>query len=198
VKDGRQRDNSECSANQFADNANRWANIDMSSNATIRPERPADTQAISRVTELAFRLHPHSSHTEHFIINGLRRSGALSVSLVAEVEGEVVGHIAFSPVTIADDSRDWYGLGPVSVEPGFQRRGIGKSLIEAGLAALRSLNAEGCVVLGEPGFYDRFGFSSRAECFLEGVPAGYFQSLAFGRHQAVGKVTYHAAFDAQS
>jgi putative acetyltransferase len=64
-------------------------------NLLIRKELPADVAAISRVTEMAFREHPHSSHTEQFIIDELRRTGALSISLVAEREGRVVGHIAF-------------------------------------------------------------------------------------------------------
>jgi putative acetyltransferase len=169
----------------------------MPLSVTIRPEQPSDAAAISHVTELAFRSHPHSSHTEQFIIEALRRSGALSLSLVAEVEARIVGHIAFSPVSISDGSQRWYGLGPVSVTPELQGQGIGQALINSGLSTLRTLNAEGCVLLGEPGFYERFGFSNRPECLLEGVPQEYFLSLTFGKHSAAGKVTYHAAFSAQ-
>ena len=164
----------------------------------VRPERSEDIAAISRVTEEAFRGHPHSSHTEQFIVAELRRCGASSLSLVAEWDSAVVGHIAFSPVEISDGSPGWYGLGPVSVAPDFQRRGIGQALVSAGLAALRSSGAEGCVVLGEPEFYVRFGFRNHPDCVLEGVPAEYFQVLSFGGRLASGTVSYHPAFSAGS
>lgn len=172
-------------------------NENMSISVTVRMERPGDVLAISRITELAFRSNSHSSHTEQFILDELRRGGALSVSLVAEVAARIVGHIAFSPVRITDGSKHWVGLGPVSVTPKLQGQGIGQTLVHAGLAALRAIGAEGCVVLGEPSFYGRFGFSSRPECVLEGVPRDYFLSLSFGKHFAAGTVTYHEAFGTQ-
>ena len=163
----------------------------------IRPERPADVAAITRVVESAFLSHPHSDQTEHLIILALRHAGALSVSLVAQREAEVVGHIAFSPVQISDGSAHWYGLGPVAVLPQLQHQGIGKALINRGLAAVRALGAQGCVVVGAPDYYGRFGFKHRSECIFEGVPPEYFQSLTFGQHSAAGKVTYHEAFRAK-
>ena len=105
----------------------------MLQNVRIRPEHPADIDAISRITELAFRSHPYSNQTEQFIIEELRRHGALCVSPVAEVDGEVVGHIAFSPVEISDGSPNWYGLGPISVTPAFQRQSIGQALVNGGM-----------------------------------------------------------------
>jgi putative acetyltransferase len=170
--------------------------ISNMSEPSIRPEQPADIAGITRVTEQAFREHPHSEQTEHFIIEELRRAGALSVSLVAERDGEIVGHVAFSPVKISDGSQDWYGLGPVAVLAELQHQGIGTALINRGLEAVRALGARGCVVLGEPGYYGRFGFESRPDCVFEAAPQEYFQTLAFGRHAAVGKVSYHPAFDA--
>ncbi|WP_201026107.1 GNAT family N-acetyltransferase [Mastigocoleus testarum] len=95
----------------------------------IRNESASDFEAISAVTKAAFENHPHSNNTEQFIVNALRSANALTVSLVAEVGGKVVGHIAFSPVNISDDSQNWYGLGPISVLPEFQKQGIGKSLL---------------------------------------------------------------------
>ena len=164
---------------------------------TIRPECPADEIAIGEVTRLAFLLHPHSSHTEQFIVQALRMANALPVSLVAEHAGRVVGHIAFSPVIITDGSHSWYGLGPVSVLPEFQGQGIGRALIERGLENLRALGAHGCVLLGEPPFYSRFGFTNVPSLVLEGVPQEFFLSLSFGSDHAHGKVTYHAAFSAE-
>ena len=170
----------------------------MSAKVIIRPERPEDAEAIARVTERAFESHPHSDHTEQFIIRELRRSGALSVSLVAERDQQVVGHIAFSPVAISDGSPAWYALGPVSVLPEHQGRGIGQELVNTGLSALRSRDAQGCVLVGEPGFYNRFGFRHRPELTMTGVPPEFVLSLTLGDHPASGEVHHHAAFATRS
>jgi putative acetyltransferase len=164
----------------------------------IRVETEKDAESITRVTERAFRTHPHSDQTEHFIILALRRAAALSLSLVAEQDHQVIGHIAFSSVQFSDGSLNWYGLGPVAVLPELQGRGIGKALIERGLSDLRAMGAEGCVLLGDPDYYGRFGFRSRPDCIYEGAPQEYFQSLTFGLHSAAGKVTYHEAFNARA
>ena len=101
----------------------------MNRKVVIRSETNADVTAIREVTIAAFETLEISKHTEQFIIEALRAAGVLAVSLVAEMDGRVIGHIAFSPVTISDGTRDWYGLGPVSVLPACQRQGIGKALI---------------------------------------------------------------------
>lgn len=168
-----------------------------SMNITIRPERPSDENAIGEVTRQAFESHPYSHQTEHFIINALRKASALSVSLVAEQGGNVVGHIAFSPVLIDDGSSGWYGVGPVSVVPELQGKGIGRALIEHGLAKLRELGAKGCVLVGDPAFYTRFGFANTPKLVLDGVPQEFFLSLPLGDSSAQGKVKFHAAFDAK-
>ena len=100
----------------------------------IRNEIESDAQAIAEITQTAFATCPYGDHTEQFIINALRAAGALTVSLVAEIDRNVVGHVAFSPVTISDGNPHWYGLGPVSVLPQHQRQGIGTALIREGLA----------------------------------------------------------------
>jgi putative acetyltransferase len=162
----------------------------------IRRERASDVDAIFTVTKAAFEDHPISNHTEQFIINALRAAKALSLSLVAEVDGQVVGHIAFSPVTISDGSENWYGIGPVSVLPEFQKRGFGKTLINEGLARLKASGAQGCMLVGDPGYYERFGFRSLSELSLEGVPPENFLGLPFGKHIPHGAVTFHQAFAA--
>jgi putative acetyltransferase len=166
-------------------------------NPVIRPELPADIEAITRVTELAFQSHPLSRQTEQFIINELRRSGALSISLVAELDGRVVGHIAFSPVDISDGSRDWYALGPIAVTPELQQQGIGQALVNQGLAALRGLGAQGCILVGEPAYYGRFGFRNRPELTMAQVPQEVVLSLPFGAQAASGEITHHEAFNAE-
>jgi putative acetyltransferase len=168
----------------------------MEISVIIRNETESDFKAISDVTEAAFENVPVSNQTEHFIINALRASGALTVSLVAEIDGQVVGHLAISPVTISDGSRNWYGLGPLSVLPRFQKRGIGKALMNEGLSRLRALGAEGCVLVGDPGYYERFGFRSIPELAYEGVPQEYVLSLTFGESKARGVVTFHESFSA--
>lgn len=97
----------------------------------IRNETQEDVFAIEAVTTAAFLNAPHTSHTEQFIVAALRAAGALSVSLVAEAEGAIVGHVAVSPVTISDGTPDWYGLGPISVLPAWQGQGVGSALMRA-------------------------------------------------------------------
>ena len=116
----------------------------------VRKETESDIEAISQVTIAAFKTLPISNQTEQFIIKALRAAGALTLSLVAEFEGRVVGHVAFSPVIISDGTEGWYGLGPVSVLPEYQKQGIGKSLINEGLSLLRQMGGRGCVLVGDP------------------------------------------------
>jgi putative acetyltransferase len=162
----------------------------------IRHERASDIEAIFTITKAAFEDHPISNHTEQFIINALRAAKALSLSLVAEIDGKVIGHIAFSPVTISDGSDNWYGIGPVSVLPEFQKKGCGKSLINEGLALLKASGAQGCLLVGDPGYYERFGFRNLPELSLAGVPPENFLALPFGESIPHGAVTFHYAFSA--
>ena len=145
----------------------------------IRKETQSDVGAISDITKVAFENHPYSNNTEQFIINALRAANALTISLVAEIGGKLVGHIAFSPVTFSDGSENWYGLGPVSVLPEYQKQGIGKSLVNEGIGMLKDLGAKGCVLVGDPDFYKRFGFSSPDGLKHEGVPQENFLGLSF-------------------
>lgn len=168
----------------------------MKDDVRIRAETPADVGAIAEVTEAAFRDLAISRHTEQFIVSALRAAGALTVSLVAEAAGRVVGHIAFSPVTLSDGTPDWYGLGPVSVVPERQRQGIGGALIEAGLSRLKARNARGCCLVGHPGYYTRFGFRNVAGLVHEGVPPEVFFALAFDGRVPQGTVAFHEAFQA--
>lgn len=163
----------------------------------IRPERAADTSAIRSLTDTAFEGVEHSSQTEGAIVDALRRAGALTLSLVAERDGRIIGHVAFSPVRIDGAELGWFGLGPVSVAPEHQRGGVGTALIREGLAELRRRGANGCVVLGDPDYYRRFGFTSDHGLSYADVPPVYFQSLRWSGEPAAGEVTYHAGFDAR-
>jgi putative acetyltransferase len=160
----------------------------------LRPETAADASAIERVTIDAFLHHPYSHQTEHHIVRALRAAGALSLSLVAEMEGQVVGHIAFSPAVIRGEDLGWYTLGPVAVLPPHQRQGIGSLLIRTGLDRLRALGARGCLLVGDPGYYRRFGFRHLPALRIAEVPAEFFLGLPFGEEVPSGLVTHHPAF----
>lgn len=162
----------------------------------IRNESAADVGVITEVTVAAFKTLEISNHTEQFIVEALRAAGALTLSLVAEVHGRLVGHIAFSPLTIADGTPDWYGLGPVSVLPEYQRRGVGTALIRQGLDRLREVKARGCCLVGHPQYYRRFGFENVPGLVVEGVPPEVFFALSFTGLYPQGEVTFHEGFRA--
>ena len=163
---------------------------------TIRDERPGDIASIAYITEEAFKTIEISNHTEQFIINALRAGGALTISLVAEMEGNVIGHIAFSPLTVSDGTSKWYGLGPVSVLPDYQVQGVGKALIEEGLSRLNDINAKGCCLVGHPEYYKKFGFKNVTDLVHKGVPKEVFFVLSFNGNTPLGEVTFHDAFKA--
>jgi putative acetyltransferase len=168
----------------------------MTLKVAIRSESSADVTAITELTAAAFATLEVSNQTEQFIIPALRAAGALTVSLVAEVQGRVVGHIAFSPVTMSDGTGDWYGLGPVSVLPAYQRQGIGKALIREGLSRLKGMKARGCVLVGHPEYYKQFGFRNPQGLAVEGVPPEVFFALSFDGRIPRGTVAFHEAFKA--
>lgn len=161
----------------------------------IRKEKPGDIPGIHDITVAAFQNAQYSEHNEQFIVAALRKLGGLSISLVAEAD-VIVGHVAVSPVEISDGSQDWYGLGPISVVPDMQNRGIGSLLMNAAIAELNSINANGCVLLGEPDYYSRFGFKALDGLILPGVPPEYFQALLIQGSLLQGSVSYHEAFSA--
>ena len=119
-----------------------------------------------------------------------------TVSLIAEVDGHVVGHIAFSPVTISDGTQNWCGLGPVSVLPEHQRKGIGKSLILEGLSRLKGLNAKGCCLVRHPDYYRKLGFKNVSGLVHEGVPQEVFLAMSFDGQIPQGTVNFHDGFKA--
>lgn len=165
-------------------------------NIFIREEQSEDIKFIETLTIAAFQEVEHSSHTEQFIVNSLREHGQLSISLVA-IENEVlVGHVAISPVSISTGETGWYGLGPISVSPHRQGLGIGSLLMQASLEKLKQLGGKGCVLLGDPNYYGRFGFKSDPDLNLPDVPNEYFQAISFVQNIPKGDVCYHEAFNA--
>jgi putative acetyltransferase len=162
----------------------------------VRSESNGDRDSIEQLLIAAFANHPYSHQTEHFIVNALRAAGAMTISLVAEMDGKVVGHIAFSPIQIDGAQCKWLGVGPLAVLPEHQRHGIGKALVDAGLKALRESGFEGCVLVGDPNYYRQFGFAQIPGLVLDGVPAENFMGLCLGGAAPQGHVAFHTAFSA--
>jgi putative acetyltransferase len=168
---------------------------------TIRDERVEDVIAIRRVIERAF-----GQSAEADLVDALRRGEALTISMVAEAGGEIVGHVAFSPVIIrsGDATHEALGLAPLAVIPERQRHGIGAALVRAGLEACRAGGHGVVVLVGEPAYYLRFGFSVASEFGLEcaiPVPAEVFLAVELSPGALAGcsgVVSYRPEFDAVS
>ena len=162
----------------------------------IRPETQTDSSEIEAVVVAAFLNAEHTSHTEQHIIQRLRDAGSLTLSLVAEKNARIVGHVAISPIVLSDDTLNWFGIGPISVIPECQREGIGSKLMREALNKLRELGGRGCVVLGDPRYYSRFGFKAEPDIVLPDVPPEYFMAASFGPVIPRGIVSYDEAFNA--
>lgn len=164
----------------------------------IRDEKNTDREAISRLQHDAFTNHPlhapGSEPVEHLIVERLRDAGALALSLVAEEELTLLGHIALSPAAIGEARQGWYLLGPVGVLPARQRQGIGSALVREAITRLRALGAAGIVLVGDPGFYGRFGFVAGAGPIWPGVPEQYVLALSLAGGTPAGAIEGHAAF----
>lgn len=160
----------------------------------IRPESPGDEATIHALTTAAFDPMPFSDGDEPDLVDQLRDDGDLTLSLVAEDDARIVGHIAFSPITIEDGATNWFGLGPVSVWPDLQHRGIGGALVRRGIADLTATGARGFILLGSPDYYSRFGFKHEPQLTYPGPPPEFFQALLIEGALPQGKVSYAPAF----
>jgi len=166
---------------------------------SLRDEDAADVEAIDALTRAAVADHPFGQQTEHLIVRRRRAADALSLSLVASQDGAPIIHAASPPVGFDGRIGGWLGLGPLSVAPRWQRRGVGSALVRSGLRRLAERGAAGCVVLGDPAYFGRFGFAPQPGSLLPGVPAGHFMALAMpGTADTLpaGTVAYRPAFKA--
>ena len=164
----------------------------------IRNETPEDIAVISEVTIEAFRPLGFETLNEPYVIEALRAAGALTISLVAEIDHRMIGHIAFSPATVSDGTPGWYALGPVSVLPENQRTGIGRALIWAGLERLKAVGARGCCLVGHPEYYGKVGFIHPTGFYFEGVPEELFFAISFDEQYPQGTVSFHEGFKAEA
>lgn len=165
------------------------------STVTIRRETDADIQAITDVVTAAFAEVELSDQTEAGIVEKLRDDNALSVSLIAVVDMQIVGHVAASPVRFDDATGGWFGIGPVSVAPEAQRMGVGTALMNRVVEALREGGAGGAVIVGDPDFYIRLGFAHTEFLTYEGVPDRNLLAMRLSDSRfPTGQVHYHPAF----
>ena len=162
----------------------------------IREETKNDIEQIAAITAAAFAPKPYSNGSEPAVIAAVRASGDLTLSLVAEEAGVILGQITFTPVAIESAHDNWYGLGPVAVRPDRQSEGIGAALIKDGLARLKRLNAAGCVLVGDPDYYGRFGFENHCGLSYGGLDARLVQKHVLAGPDKTGKLTYCDSFEA--
>jgi len=161
----------------------------------IHDETPAAVAPIHAVECLAFERAGEAD-----LVDRLRAEDALAISLTAELDGAVIGHVAFSPVVVSDPSIRVLGLGPVAVRPEYQQCAVGGRLIEEGLARARERGIDAAVVLGHPNYYPRFGFVAARAFGLHypgPVPDEAFMAAELvpgALACAAGPVHYHPAF----
>jgi putative acetyltransferase len=162
---------------------------------TIRPEAPGDIAIIHGVIQRAFTTQPHADGDEQDMVDRLRERGELTLSLVAVLpERGVVGHIGFSPVTISGAECNWFQMAPVSVEPDLHHQGIGSALIHAGVAQLTEQGANGIAVVGNPVYYERFGFAKVSRFGPKGNEAVFFRAMVLVGEEPAGELLYASAF----
>lgn len=168
----------------------------MSLAGTIRPEAPGDEPAIHDLIKRAFAPMPFADGDEPELVDRLRARGELALSLVAvDLAGTIVGQVAFSPASIDLVDCGWFQMAPVAVSPEVQRGGIGSALIEAGIAELRARGAGGIAVVGNPAYYERFGFAVVPGLGpLSAHDAKYFRAMALCAAPPHGTLRYASAF----
>ena len=176
------------------DDFEKYQEVNQMTTIIIQDEKKSDAQAIYDLTEIAFKPMAYSDGTEAPLVGQLRKDGDLTISLVAMKGERLVGHIAFSPVTINGEHDQWYGLGPISVHPDVQKQGIGSRLINEGFERLKLLGARGCALIGDPNYYKRFGFKNDGRLEYPNVPQEAVMWVGFGEDVPQGALKFSPAF----
>lgn len=160
----------------------------------VREERAGDEAAIGAVNQAAFADHPHSEGTEPAIVAALREDGDLTLSLVAEEDGRIVGHAAFSAAILSTGEAGWETLGPIAVLPERHGQGIARAMLAEAERILRARGAKGIVLLGDPAIYARLGFTRDTPLHVDGPLAAYFHARHFVHEVPAAAVTFAPAF----
>lgn len=161
----------------------------------IRTETPGDASQITEVINRAFEGKWYAEGDEADLVVRLRALDDLAISLVAVCEGQVIGQIAFSPAELDGCFTGWFGLGPVAVHPDYQGWGVGSALMLAGFKELTELDAKGCILVGDPNFYGRFGFVLAPDNCPDDQPREYFMVKTLRAEVPVGQFAFHPAFN---
>lgn len=168
----------------------------MSLDYAIRSEAKGDESTIHDLVKRAFAPMPFSDGDEQDLVDMLRERGELALSLVAvDPAGTIIGHIGFSPATIEQRDCGWFQMAPVSVSPEVQQSGIGSALIREGIERLRADGAQGVAVVGNPAYYERFGFTVVPGLApLSGHDKPYFRAMVLEGAPPGGTLRYASAF----
>nr|WP_321456835.1 N-acetyltransferase [uncultured Cohaesibacter sp.] len=155
----------------------------------IRKETAADFDAIMNVTLASAKQPQVGRQNGYFTLNALRRSGSITLSLVAEIDGTVVGHVAFCPVHVSGGEKGWYALGPISVLPECISQGIRKALIAEGIEILRSMHGKGVAIVGDRDYFMPLGFmdapvtASRQQHITDFMVMPFEDRMPYGRFE---------------
>jgi putative acetyltransferase len=160
----------------------------------IRHECAEDAQAIHDLTARAFAPMPFAGGDEQLLPARFRSANVLALSLVAELGGKVIGQLTLTPAIAADSAPGWFALGPISVDPDYQKHGIGSRMIAAAIGWLKSKNAAGCALVGNPAYYGRFGWRPAPDLTPAGEPAEYYQILPLADAEPKTIISFHPLF----
>ena len=168
----------------------------MSLDYAIRREAPGDERAIHDLVKRAFAPMPFADGDEQDLVDTLRERGELVLSLVAvDPEGAIIGQVAFSPTTIDHAECGWFQMAPVAACPTLQHCGIGSALIREGIERLRRSGAMGIAVVGDPAYYERFGFAVTPDLVPQSDhDAPFFRAMPLGGAAPGGILRYSSAF----
>ncbi|MDR3627451.1 MAG: N-acetyltransferase [Ignavibacteriaceae bacterium] len=170
----------------------------------LSTEKPEDYEEVINLTDLAFKDMPFSNHKEGELVHKLRKGPNFveELSIVAKLDGKIIGHILFTKLYIKDVEKSYetLELAPVSVLPEYQRKGIGSMLINEGLKRAKEMGFKSVMVVGHPDYYPRFGFQKAEKYNIKSsieVPADVFMAIELienGLKDVAGTLIYPEEF----
>lgn len=162
---------------------------------SIRVELSEDAPKIDRLLQMAYHQSPCRHNNEDRIISSLREDNAIELALVAHYGSDIIGYVAFSKITVDLKDLGWCAMAPIAVNPKFQGKGLGSRLITTAIDKLFVKGLKGVVVLGELGFYERFGFNDEHGLCVLGRDSRYVLAQSFDDRLPTGDIQFHYGFD---